>query len=83
MKTYCYECNDDKDVELLEKEVTTTIDTITFIYSANIAKCKICGNEVYIPEISDQNLKRANDKYCSSQAKLNHPTQTINYSTLI
>lgn len=63
MKTYCYECNDDKDVELLEKEVTTTIDTITFTYSAKIAKCKVCGSEVYIPEISDQNLKIANDKY--------------------
>lgn len=63
MRTYCYECDMDNDIELLEKEVTTIIDNIDITYSAKIATCKKCGNEVYIAEISDQNLKIANDKY--------------------
>lgn len=63
MKTYCPECDNDIEVELLEREVKTTIDKVTFKYLAKIAYCMTCGNEVYIAEISDQNLKLANDKY--------------------
>lgn len=63
MKTYCPECDTDREVELLEREVESTIDNLTFKYLAKIPYCKSCGNEVYIAEISDQNLKLANDQY--------------------
>ena len=63
MRTYCPECDKDVEFELFEREKETSIDHVTFKYLAKIPYCRICGNEVYIAEISDQNLKLANDKY--------------------
>lgn len=63
MKKYCYGCNKDVTFEIIEKTVRTMIDNYNIEYLAKIPLCKNCGNEIYIGDISDQNIKAANSKY--------------------
>ncbi|MPN06046.1 hypothetical protein SDC9_153300 [bioreactor metagenome] len=63
MKAYCAECDTDREFEVLEQVVESTIGQFTFKYLAQIPYCKSCGNEVYIAEMNDHNLKLATDQY--------------------
>ncbi|KNY30160.1 type II toxin-antitoxin system antitoxin SocA domain-containing protein [Pseudobacteroides cellulosolvens] len=63
MKEYCYECDNDVDITITEKEIFTEIKGIKFSYMGEIAYCECCGNEVYISSISDENIEKANQKY--------------------
>lgn len=62
-KKYCYYC--DRDVELSEslQEVSTNIKGYEIVYTAKIAVCKKCGNEVDVPEWDDENILKANEEY--------------------
>lgn len=63
MKKYCIACDKDTAFEIVEKEVLTTINSITFTYLAHIPYCLECGNEIYIGELSDKNIQTANNIY--------------------
>jgi uncharacterized phage-associated protein len=63
MKAYCGSCDNDVEVAMIEKEVESKINNVNLSYLARIPYCKECGEEVYIAEISDENIKCANDKY--------------------
>jgi putative zinc finger/helix-turn-helix YgiT family protein len=63
LKEYCYYCDTEREYEIKEDFIKTNIKGVEFEYMANIAYCKECGEEIYIAEIDDENIKRANKKY--------------------
>lgn len=63
MKKYCFTCDKDVTFQIIEKEVSTSIEDYNIQYLAKIPLCKNCGNEIYIGYISDQNIITANSKY--------------------
>ena len=62
-KSYCPVCDTDVVFTLREESITQEIDNLKFNYLAKVAYCSECGNEIYIPELSDNNIRIANRKY--------------------
>lgn len=60
---YCCACDTEREFTIREECVSETIEHITFEYDAHIPYCNTCGNEIYISELDDQNIKIANRKY--------------------
>lgn len=62
-KKYCVYCN--RDVDYVIKEITVPMDIkgIEFDYLANIAYCEECKEEIYVAELDDENVRRANRIY--------------------
>lgn len=63
MRTYCFYCDKDVDVTIVECEVESQIDDVKFSYLAIIPYCQMCGEEVYIAKISDRNTRTAHKIY--------------------
>jgi hypothetical protein len=63
MKNYCYYCDKDVEYTVEEKEINLNIKGIKVNYTAQIAYCNECGNEIYVPKLDDMNIKRANTEY--------------------
>ena len=59
-KSYCPVCDTDVVFTLREESITQEIDNLKFNYLAKVAYCSECGNEIYIPELSDNNIRIAN-----------------------
>jgi len=63
MKEYCYSCDADVEFRIEESLITTEIKDMVFSYVAKIAYCNDCGEEIYISELSDDNVSAANHEY--------------------
>lgn len=63
MKAYCYYCDDDREVSIREESIKTSIKGIEFAYPGLIANCDRCKNEVYISELHNLNVNKANEVY--------------------
>lgn len=63
MKEYCYHCDADVEFSIKESMIETEIKDVSFSYLAKIAYCNDCGEEIYISELSDENIKAANKVY--------------------
>ncbi|KXG78866.1 MAG: hypothetical protein PWP45_610 [Tepidanaerobacteraceae bacterium] len=63
MKRYCYYCDEDVEYTVREEEISDNIRGIEINFIGQIAYCNKCGNEIYIPELDDENIKKANAEY--------------------
>lgn len=63
MKNYCYYCDKEVEYEVKEKDVIVPIKGVDVAYKAKIAFCEVCGNEIDVPELEEQNIKTANTEY--------------------
>ncbi|MGB9781868.1 MAG: type II TA system antitoxin MqsA family protein [Moorellaceae bacterium] len=63
MRRYCYYCDKEVEYRIVEKEVELEIKGVEVKYLARIAYCNECGNEIDVPELDDENIKRANLEY--------------------
>ncbi|WP_088228975.1 type II toxin-antitoxin system antitoxin SocA domain-containing protein [Desulfosporosinus sp. FKB] len=63
MREYCYHCDADVEYSIKELMIDTEIKDVVFSYLAKIAYCNDCGEEIYISELSDENVKSANKIY--------------------
>ncbi len=63
MLSYCYECDKKVNITLKEQEIATDIKGVNISYIGNIAYCNECGEEVFISNIDDENITKANAKY--------------------
>lgn len=63
MREYCYHCDADVEFSIKESMIETEIKDVVFSYLAKIAYCNVCGEEIYISELSDENIKAANKVY--------------------
>ncbi|MGE5633316.1 MAG: type II TA system antitoxin MqsA family protein [Caulobacteraceae bacterium] len=62
-KEYCPSCDKHVEYTMKEEVVKEKIKGIEFEYIAKIAYCNECGEEIYIAELSDENISRANEIY--------------------
>ena len=62
-KTFCENCREDVDVNVIEKELTGNIKNEEYHYVGNQTYCKNCGLEIYVAERNDSNLSALYDVY--------------------
>lgn len=56
-KTFCEECRNDVGYTTASVPMTGTIKGKAYHYTGTEARCADCGNLVFVPEISDDNLR--------------------------
>jgi len=56
-KTFCEECRNDVEYTTVSVPMTGTIKGKEYHYTGIEARCADCGNLVFVPEISDDNLR--------------------------
>ena len=56
-KTFCEECRNDVEYTTASVPMTGTIMGKEYHYTGTEARCADCGNLVFVPEISDDNLR--------------------------
>ena len=56
-KTFCEECRNDVEYTTVSVPMTGTIKGKEYHYTGTEARCADCGNLVFVPEISDDNLR--------------------------
>lgn len=56
-KTFCEECRNDAEYTTASVPMTGTIKGKEYHYTGTEARCADCGNLVFVPEISDDNLR--------------------------
>lgn len=62
-KTFCEECRSDVDYTISSVQLSGKIKGRAYLYNGREAHCADCGSPVYVPEISDYNLKALYDVY--------------------
>jgi len=62
-KTFCEECRSDVTYAISSVKLTGSIKAKTYHYMGKEARCADCGAPVFVPEISDFNLKTLYDVY--------------------
>jgi hypothetical protein len=60
---YCYYCDKDVEFTVKEIEITSNLKGVEINYTAKVPYCNECKNEIYIAELDDENIKKANDEY--------------------
>lgn len=60
---FCEECMEDVKYTVKEKEMSGTIRGTLYSYFGKEAKCALCGADVYVELISEENLKALYDVY--------------------
>lgn len=66
-KTFCIECGRRTRYETNIGWETITVKGITFTYLRLTARCCVCGNEIYVPEVNDANVKARECAYKRSK----------------
>jgi len=61
-KFFCSECNEEKTYAI-KQNVITEYKGYKLKVIENIAVCDICSNEIFIPELENENLNRLYDEY--------------------
>lgn len=62
-KRYCSNCDTNVNYTTKQELIKEEIKGIQFEYMASIAYCNECGEEIYMAELSDENIKKANEIY--------------------
>lgn len=63
MKTYCFICGQDVDVEPVARKITVEFKNEEVCYIEHVCFCPHCGEELYVKEFHDSNLNALYDAY--------------------
>lgn len=63
MRDYCIHCRTRTSYSVQSEKREYCVRGLRFSATEQIARCDVCGNETYIPEINDQNVDAAWDAY--------------------
>lgn len=63
MTAFCIACGDDVEYTVFAERVETTVRGVKISYVEVAAKCPVCGDEIYVPEINDANVQAREDAY--------------------
>lgn len=66
-REYCVSCDKHVSYTVKEEVVKEKIKGIEFEYLAKLAYCDECGEEIYVVELSDENISKANELYREKQ----------------
>ena len=62
-KIFCENCRADTEYVVEERQINGNIRGFRYPYFGKEARCKTCGEPVYVPEINDGNLKALYDAF--------------------
>lgn len=65
-KELCFNCGEYVDYKIEEIKDTTEFKGAEFEYVRKVAKCKSCGEEIYVSEINEENLDAMRFAYCKA-----------------
>lgn len=57
--SYCENCCEDVEFDILDEIVTVDLSDMKFKYAAIVPYCKVCKKEISVSEITDLNIIRA------------------------
>jgi len=60
---FCLNCGCERDYKKVSKRVEIEVREIRFEYVETAAKCIDCGDELYVPELNDENAQAREDAY--------------------
>jgi uncharacterized phage-associated protein len=60
---YCSNCDKNVTYTINKELINEEIRGVDFKYIATIAYCNECGEEIYVSELSDDNIRKANEAY--------------------
>lgn len=60
---FCDKCREDVDYRVEERLLEATLKGERYHYHGKVAYCADCGEEIYVPEINDENLNALYDCY--------------------
>lgn len=63
METFCINCGLERQYTVKSNRRELTIRGIKFSFVEHIAYCTECNEEVYVPEINDENVQEKEDAY--------------------
>ena len=63
METFCINCGVERQYTVKSNRRELTIRGIKFSFVEHIAYCTECNEEVYVPEINDENVQAKEDAY--------------------
>ena len=56
LKGFCINCSDKVEVYLDSRYVEYFTKDVRINYTEKVARCKRCGEEVYVPKVNDMNV---------------------------
>lgn len=65
-KELCFNCGEYVDYKIEEIKDTTEFKGVEFEYLRKVAKCEICGEEIYVSKINEENLDAIRFAYCKA-----------------
>ena len=63
MTAFCIACDEEVEYTVFAERVETVIRGVKISYVEVAAKCPVCGEEIYVPEINDANVQSREDAY--------------------
>ncbi len=60
---FCVACGEKEEYDVRTETVKLKYKGVSFVYESQIAACKVCGIEMYIPKLNDANVDAANAAY--------------------
>ena len=63
MTAFCIGCDEEVEYTVFAERVETVVRGVKINYVEVAAKCPICGEEIYSPEINDANVQSREDAY--------------------
>ncbi len=63
MTAFCIACDEEVEYTVFAERVETVIRGVKISYVEVAAKCPVCGEEIYVPEINDANVQAREDAY--------------------
>lgn len=63
MTAFCITCDEEVEYTVYAERVETVIRGVRINYVEVAAKCPVCGEEIYVPEINDANVQAREDAY--------------------
>ena len=71
-KTFCEECRNDVEYTTASVPMTGRIKGKEYHYTGTEARCADCGSLVFVPEISDDNLRSLYNVFREESLKSQH-----------
>lgn len=62
-KVFCVQCYDSEEYELESSIEVASVREVTFPFLETRARCKNCGQLVYVPAINDKNVYERHKAY--------------------
>jgi YgiT-type zinc finger domain-containing protein len=67
---YCYLCDKDVSYSVSEEDTTLSPGGIVISIRAEVARCNVCGERVYCPELDDKIIEIGYEKYLQAKKAL-------------